>query len=170
VGRRSGSRGNAGGGEPALLTLSTASTRHSSVGNRTGCHQSVRRGRATRYLMHAVFGCSGLAGPLAAGLGESDDDGERGCRKSDVAGGQGGHCVDPRRAAPACDPYRDPMFLDDVLECFRIVSLGPQRRGGSGPRIRSNSASELARASALALRFADTFCRPGSSKPWLAPG
>ena len=59
------------------------------------------------------------------GLSEPDDDGERGCRKSDVAGGQGGHCVDPRRAAPACDPYRDPMFLDDVLECFRIVSLVP---------------------------------------------
>src|SRR5258705_4729147 len=27
-------------------------------------------------------------------------------------------------AAPACDPYRGPTFLDDVLECFRIVSLG----------------------------------------------
>jgi hypothetical protein len=88
--------GECGWGDPHFSHF-TGSTRHSSVGNRTGCHQSVRRGRATRYLMHAVFGCSGLAGPLAAGLGESDDDGERGCRKSDVAGGQGGHLVDPRR-------------------------------------------------------------------------
>jgi len=59
---------------------------------------------------------------LAAGLGEPDDDGERVCRKSDVARGDilsilGGPC-------PHVIPYIDPMFLDDVLECFRIVSLG----------------------------------------------
>jgi hypothetical protein len=26
-------------------------------------------------------------------------------------------------AAPACEPYSDRLFPDDVLECFRIVSL-----------------------------------------------
>ena len=116
--------GECGWGDPHLQTL-TRSTHHSSVGNRTGCHQGVRWGCATCYLMHAVFLRSGLAGPLAPGLGETNDDGERGGRKSDVAGGQGGHCVEPRRAAPACNPYSDPVFLDDVLECFRIVSLVP---------------------------------------------
>src|SRR5215813_3863196 len=93
-GAGSGSPGNAGGGNPHVSRTFTRSTHHSSagsVGNRTGCHQGVRWGRATCYLMHAVFLRTGLAGPLAASLGEPDDDGERGCRKSDIAGGQGGH-------------------------------------------------------------------------------
>src|SRR5690349_6867913 len=114
------------GGNPHFSHF-TGSTHHSSAGstgNRTGCYQGVRWSGATCYLMHARFRRSGLAGPLAVGLGESDDDGERGCRKSDVAGGQGGHWSILRGAAPACDPYREPTFLDDVLKCFRIVSLG----------------------------------------------
>jgi hypothetical protein len=106
--------GECGWGDPHFSHF-TGSTRHSSVGNRTGCHQGVRRGRATCYLIHAVFGRSGLAGPLAAGLGESDDDGERGCRKSDVAGGQGGHLVDPRRG-------RARMRSSIEIPCFWMMS------------------------------------------------
>ena len=98
------------------------------VGNRTGRRQGVRRGRATGYLVHSDFRRSGLAGTLAAGLamslGKPDDDGERGRRKSNGAGGQGGHRLILGGAAPACEPYSGRMFLDDVLECFRIVSQG----------------------------------------------
>ena len=79
------------GGTRTSQNFTRSTRRHGNIGNRTSCHQGIRRGRATCYLMHSVFRRSGLAGPLAPGLGETEDDGERGCRKSDVAGGQGGH-------------------------------------------------------------------------------
>ena len=143
------------------------------VGNRAGGGQGARRGWATHYLMYRDFRRSGLAGTLAVGLamslGEPDDDGERGRRKSNKAGGQGGHRSILGGAAPACEPYSPRVFPDDVLECFRTVSLRIVQRC-NGASSRSNSASELILASAVAARFDGSFCRPGSSKPWVAPG
>ncbi len=116
--------GECGWGDPHFSHF-TGSTHHSSAGtvsNRTSCHQGVRRGRATRYLMHAVRR-SGLAGPLAAGLGEPDDDGERGCRKSDVAGGQGGHfcrsSAGPRPHVALIEAPRFWMMSSNVSGLFR---------------------------------------------------
>jgi hypothetical protein len=124
--------GECGWGDPHFSHF-TGSTHHSSagtVGNRTSCHQGIRRGRATRYLMHAVRR-SGLAGPLAAGLGEPDDDGERGCRKSDVAGGQGGHfcrsSAGPRPHVTHIEAPRFWMMSSNVSGLFRWGCL--QRHG-----------------------------------------
>jgi hypothetical protein len=160
-------------GGPALRHFSGSAHQGSAgnVGNRTSRHQGIRRGRATRYLVHSDFRRSGFTGALAMGLGEPDDDGERGSRKSDEAGGQGGHRSILGGPRPRWIPYSGRMFPDDVLECFRTVSWGiPQRGGRPAARTRSNSASDLAEASAVASRSGGRFCRPGSSKPWLAPG
>src|SRR5262245_3963645 len=122
-------------GGPALHNTSRGSThygRAGTVGNGRGRRQGVRRGRATGYLMHGDFRRSGLAGTLAVGLGEPNDDGERGRRKSNIAGGYGGHRSILGGAAPACEPYSARMFPDDVLECFRTVSLLPSTSPRTG--------------------------------------